>query len=62
VGPDGKWIFLEDRGGAYPHQGMVKAAFDRIYAKIDDYETVISIVKMLYQLYTALPLRVRKPC
>jgi hypothetical protein len=46
VGPDGKWIFLEDRGGAYPHQWMVKAAFERIHAKIDDYESVSSIVKM----------------
>ncbi len=36
--PDGKCIFLEDRGGAYRHEWMVKAALDRIYAKLDDYE------------------------
>jgi hypothetical protein len=36
--PDGKCIFLEDRRGAYRHEWMVKAALDRIYAKLDDYE------------------------
>jgi len=37
--PGGKWILFEDNaGGAYPHESMVKAALDRICAKIDDYE------------------------
>ena len=31
-------MFEDNAGGAYRHEWMVKAALDRIFAKIDDYE------------------------
>jgi hypothetical protein len=36
--PGSRWILFEEAGGAYTHDWMVRAAFDRIYSKIDDYE------------------------